>query len=213
MLTAGTDTSALTVEWAMSNLLSQPDALQKLRQEIDGNVGHDHLLKEADLPNVPYLGCVVKETLRLHPATPLLLPHLSSQECRVGGYCIPRGTILLVNAWAVHRDPHLWDEPEKFKPERFFEAAGMEMEREFGHRFLPFGIGRRACPGAAMALRTVSLALGAFVQCFEWEKPLEDVEVDFGANLGVTLHKAKPLEAVCILRNQAAHLLLLSTKS
>nr|AJD25195.1 cytochrome P450 CYP81C16 [Salvia miltiorrhiza] len=203
MLTAGTDTSALTTEWAMSNLVSQPEVLQKLRQEIDANVGHDHLLSEADLPNLPYLGRVVKETLRLHPAAPLLLPHLSSQDCRVGGYKIPKGTILLVNAWAVHHDPGLWDEPEKFDPERFEGAVEMEMGRDGNHRFLPFGIGRRACPGAGMALRTVSLALGAFVQCFEWEH----VEMDFGANLGVTLHKAKPLEAVCLVRNQAAHLL------
>ncbi|KAG6409250.1 hypothetical protein SASPL_132285 [Salvia splendens] len=201
MLAAGTDTSALTMEWAMSNLLTQPHVLQKLQQEIDENIGHDGLINDADLPKLPYLRCVVNETLRLHPVAPLLIPHLSSEECRVGGYDIPRGTILLVNAWAVHRGPGHWDEPEKFYPERF---EGLEAERE-GSRFLPFGMGRRACPGAAMALRTVSLALGAFVQCFEWGKG--DVEVDFGVDLGVTLHKAKPLEAVCVVRNEAVHLL------
>ncbi|KAG6383564.1 hypothetical protein SASPL_156679 [Salvia splendens] len=176
MLTAGTDTSALTMEWAMSNLLTQPRVLQKLQQEIDKNIGHDHLINDADLPKLPYLRCVVNETLRLHPVTPLLLPHLSSEQCRVGGYDIPRGTILLVNAWAVHRGLSQWDEPEKFYPERF---EGLEAERE-GSRFLPFGMGRRACPGAAMGMRTVSLALGAFVQCFDWGKG--DVEVDFGVD-------------------------------
>ncbi|KAL1534196.1 cytochrome P450 81C13-like [Salvia divinorum] len=201
MLAAGTDTSALTMEWAMSNLLTQPHVLQKLQQEIDNNVGHDHLINDADLPKLPYLRCVVNETLRLHPVAPLLLPHLSSEQCRVGGYDIPRGTILLVNAWAVHRGPSQWDDPEKFYPERF---EGLEAERE-GSRFLPFGTGRRACPGAAMAMRTVSLALGAFVQCFEWGKG--DVEVDFGVDLAVTLRKAKPLEAVCVVRNEALHLL------
>lgn len=203
MLTAGTDTSAVTLEWAMSRLLAQPEELQKLRQEIDENIGHDHLLNDSDLAKLPYLRCVVNETLRLHPAAPLLLPHISSEDCVVGGYNIPKGTTLMVNAWAMHRDPNLWDEPDKFVPERF---EGAEIEKE-GHKFVPFGIGRRACPGVGMALRTVSLALGAFVQCFEWERPSEHVEAEFDADLRVTLHKAKPLEAVCILRNQAAHLL------
>lgn len=203
MLTAGTDTSAVTLEWAMSRLLTQPEELQKLRQEIDENIGHDHLLNDSDLAKLPYLRCVVNETLRLHPAAPLLLPHISSEDCVVGGYNIPKGTILMVNAWAMHRDPNLWDEPNKFVPERF---EGAEIEKE-GLKFVAFGRGRRACPGVCMALRTVSLALGAFVQCFEWERPSEHVEAEFDASLRVTLHKAKPLEAVCTVRNQAAHLL------
>ncbi|KAH6788572.1 hypothetical protein C2S51_003578 [Perilla frutescens var. frutescens] len=198
ILSAGADTSSVTLEWAMSRLLTQPEEMQKLREEIDENVGHDRLIKDSDLPKLPYLRCVVNETLRSHPAAPLLLPHFSSEECVVAGYSIPRGTILMVNAWAMHRDPNLWDEPDKFNPERF-KAAETE---EKGQNFVPFGIGRRACPGAAMALRTVSLALGAFVQCFEWEKPTDHVELDFNANLKVTLHKSNPLQAVCVLRNQ-----------
>ncbi|KAL8492053.1 hypothetical protein ACS0TY_023610 [Phlomoides rotata] len=203
LILAGTDTSALTVEWGMSLLLSHPEELLKLRKEIDENVGDDDLLNDSDLVKLPYLACVVNETLRLHPAAPLLFPHYASEDCVVGGYSIPAGTIVLVNAWAMHRDPNLWEEPDRFNPGRF-EAVGVDGE---GHKFVPFGIGRRACPGAAMAMRTISLALGAFIQCFEWQKPLEEVEMDFNANLRITLHKAKPLEAVCIPRNQAAHLL------
>ncbi|KAL8487590.1 hypothetical protein ACS0TY_024054 [Phlomoides rotata] len=203
LISAGTDTSGVTIEWAMSLLLSHPEELLKLAQEIDEKVGHDHLLNDSDVVKLPYLGCIVNETLRLHPAAPLLLPHYSSQDCVVSGYNIPKDTILLVNAWAMHRDPNLWEEPDKFSPERF---QGVDMERE-GQKFMPFGIGRRACPGATMALRTISLALGTFVQCFEWKKPLEGVEMGFSANSRVTLHKANPLQAVCIPRNQAAHLL------
>ncbi|KAL8487591.1 hypothetical protein ACS0TY_024055 [Phlomoides rotata] len=189
---AGTYTPGVTIEWAMSLLLTHPQELLKVRQEIDENIGHDHLLNDSDVAKLPYLVCVVKETLRLHSPLPLLAPHYSTEDCMVSGYNIPKGTILLANAWAMHRDPNLWDQPHKFNPGRFsFEAVDGE-----GHKFVPFGVGRRACPGAAMAMRTICLALGVFVQCFEWKKPLEHV-----------VETKKPLEAVCIPRDQAAHLL------
>ncbi|KAL8484564.1 hypothetical protein ACS0TY_014156 [Phlomoides rotata] len=101
----------------MSLVLSHQEELLKLAQEIDENVGHDHLLNDSDLVKLPYLGCIVNETLRLHPAAPLILPHYSSQDCVVSGYSIPISTILLVNAWAMHMDPNLWEEPDKFNEE------------------------------------------------------------------------------------------------
>ena len=168
MLTAGRETSTLTTEWAMLLLLNHPKALQKLRTEIDNSVGHGRLVDESDIPKLPYLRCVVNETLRLYPAAPLLLPHQASEDCRVGGYDIPKGTIVLANAWAVHRDPKLWEEPEKFMPERF-EGKGLMDKEEFNSKFLPFGIGRRACPGANLGIRSVSLAVGTFIQCFDWD--------------------------------------------
>lgn len=189
MFVAGTETSAATLQWAMSLLLTHTGKLDKLRQEIDDRVGHDRLLNDSDLASLPYLHCIVNETLRLHPPVPLLLPHSSSQDCTVGGYSIAKGTMLLVNAWGMHRDPNLWDEPDEFKPERF---EAMDLEKD-GHRFVAFGMGRRACPGSGMALRTVSLALGAFVQCFDWEDT----------------SRHEPLEAVCISRDQADDLLQL----
>ncbi|KAL2529616.1 Cytochrome [Forsythia ovata] len=202
LFVAGTETSALTIEWAMSLLLDHPEALHRLRKEIDTNVGYGRLLNDSDLAKLPFLRCIVNETLRLYSPVPLLLPHCSSEDCSIGGYKIPKDTILLVNAWAMHRDPKVWDEPERFKPERF---EAIEVERE-GFKFVPFGMGRRACPGASMGLRTVSLALGAFVQCFEWEKVVES-NMDMNYNSKVTMQKATPLEAMCIPLQRAVSLL------
>nr|UUY85546.1 camptothecin hydroxylase [Camptotheca acuminata] len=200
MFFAGPETSTITLEWAMSLLLNHPEVLGKLRAEIDDHVGHGRLLDDSDLGKLPYLRCIINETLRLYPPTPLLLPHCSSEDCIVGGYEIPQGTILWVNAWAMHRDPKLWEEPTKFKPERFEGMEGRER-----YKFMPFGIGRRACPGASMAIRTVSLALGALIQCFEWENVGPDKrEMSQGR---LTLPKAESLEAVSIPRPSAVKVL------
>ncbi|XVF64137.1 hypothetical protein PTKIN_Ptkin09bG0143500 [Pterospermum kingtungense] len=202
MFIAGTETTGVTMEWAMSLLLNHPEVLQKVRAEIVKNVGHESLLNDSDLAKLPYLRCVVNETLRLYPAAPLLLPHCSSKDCMVDGYEIPKDTLLLVHAWAIHRDPSIWEEPTKFKPERF---EGAFEERE-GLKYLPFGLGRRACPGATMALRLVLLALGAAVQCFEWEK-VGSEEVDMTPVIGITNSKARPLEALCCPRPDLIKLL------
>ena len=175
----------------MSLLLNHPEAMQKVKAEIDSHVGQGCLLDESDLVKLPYLRCVINETLRLYPPAPLLLPHYSTEDCIVGGYNIPRGTMLVVNAWAMHRDPKVWEEPTKFKPERFEENLS---DRE-GFKYIPFGMGRRTCPGAAMAIRTVSLVLGSLIQCFEWEKIGQ--EVDMSQTFGLALSKTKPLVAVC----------------
>ncbi|KAE8697917.1 hypothetical protein F3Y22_tig00110607pilonHSYRG00051 [Hibiscus syriacus] len=121
--------------------------------------------------------------------TPVLVPHYSSQDCMVCGYDVSKGTLLIVNAWAIQNDPSLWDEPTKLRLERF------EEEKE-GSKFLPFGLGRRACPGATMGLRSILLALGTAIQCFEWENVGSDT-VDMRPGTGPTLSKAMPLEALC----------------
>lgn len=191
MFVAGVETTAVSLEWAMSLLLNNPDVLQKVRAEIDCNVGNGRMLNDLDLVNLPYLRCVVNETLRLYPPAPLLLPHFSSEDCILGGYHIPRGTALMVNTWAMHRDSEAWEEPNKFKPERF---ETIHSERE-GFKHIPFGMGRRACPGAGMAIRTISFALGSLIQCFEWEKVGQ--EVDMTASYGISLSKTVPLVAMC----------------
>ncbi|CBI19440.3 unnamed protein product, partial [Vitis vinifera] len=119
MLSAGTDTSAGTMEWAMSLLLNNPEALEKAQAEIDSHLGKSRLIDELDIAELPYLRGIIKETLRMYPAAPLLVPHESSEECTVGGFRVPSGTMLLVNMWAIQNDPMLWAEPSKFKPERF----------------------------------------------------------------------------------------------
>ncbi|KAF9622002.1 hypothetical protein IFM89_029222 [Coptis chinensis] len=190
MFTAGTDTSSATMEWAMSLLLNHPEVLEKARAEIDSHIENSRLIDESDLSNLPYLHCILNETLRLFPAGPLLVPHSSSEECTIGGYKIPRGTMLLVNAYAIHRDPKLWEEPNSFKPERF---TGVQGERE-GFKFIPFGLGRRACPGAGLGVKSVSLVVGTLIQCFEWKR-LGPELVDLTEWPGTTMPKAESLEA------------------
>lgn len=202
MLIAGAETSAVTLEWAMSLLLNNPEALQKLKAEIDHHVGHGNLLNDLDLVKLPYLRCVINETLRLYPVAPLVLPHLSSENCTVGGFEIPKDTMLLVNVLAMHRDPKNWEDPNEFKPERFEGDLG----EQHGYKFIPFGVGRRACPGAAMGIRMVSLALGLLIQCFEWEKDgLE--KVDMSQSFGLSLSRAKPLVALCSPRQESVELI------
>ncbi|PRQ27788.1 putative oxidoreductase [Rosa chinensis] len=192
MLTAGTDTTAGTMEWALSLLLNNPEALAKAQTEIDNKIGQSRLIEESDLSNLPYLHCIINETLRMYPAAALLPPHESSEDCTVGGFNVPRGTMLLVNAWAIHHDPKLWEEPEQFKPERFQNA---QKERDV-FMYLPFGTGRRGCPGEGLANRMVGLALGSVIQCFEWERSGEEM-VDMTEGTGVSMPKAHPLLAKC----------------
>ncbi|GFP96688.1 cytochrome p450 81d11 [Phtheirospermum japonicum] len=194
MLLAGTDTSAVTIEWAMSALLNNPEKLHKAKIEIDNLIGKDRLINEFDLSKLPYLQNIISETFRLFPAAPLLVPHEASNDCTIGGYDIPRGTILIVNAWAIHRDPRIWDDPTSFNPERF--EAG-----EVGPtKLIPFGLGRRSCPGMGLANRVVGLTLGSLIQCFEWQRVDEDL-VDLTEGKGVSMPKVKPLEAMCNVRD------------
>lgn len=194
MILAGTDTSAVTLEWAMSLLVNHPKVLKKARAEVDAHVGQERLIDEHDLNKLPYIKSIISETFRLCPAAPLLVPHMASDNCTLGGYNVPRGTLLLVNAWAIHRDPKTWDDPTSFKPERYEDG---EVE---GHKLMPFGLGRRACPGAGLAQRIVGLALGSLIQCFEWERVGEDL-VDLREGNGLTMPKVEPLEARCKARD------------
>ncbi|URE45598.1 cytochrome P450 [Musa troglodytarum] len=203
ILAAGTDTSAVTMEWAMCLLLIHPEVLHAARAELDAKIGQGRMVEEEDIPNLAYLNCIINETLRLYPAVPLLVPHESSQDCTVGGYDVPRGTMLLANAWAIHRDPNTWDQPEEFKPERFQCEGGKE---EAGLRMLPFGSGRRRCPGEGLAMRVIALALATLIHCFEWDKlPGEDVDMTEGQ--GLSMPKVKPLEVVCTPRHTMLHAL------
>ncbi|CAN1274256.1 Cytochrome P450 81Q32 [Linum perenne] len=137
------------MEWAMSLLLNHPHILTKARVELDDVVGNNRLVDESDYPKLPYLQSIISETLRLYPVAPL------------GGYDIPKGTMLMANTWAIHRDPNVWDDPTTFRPERHLGVT------DDACKLIPFGMGRRACPGARLANRVVSLALGALIQCFE----------------------------------------------
>ncbi|KAD4888578.1 hypothetical protein E3N88_20651 [Mikania micrantha] len=193
LLIAGTDTSTATMEWAFSLLLNHRHTLKKAQKEIDIHVGNNRLIDESDMSSLPYLLCIVNETMRMYPPGPLLVPHESSDDCVVGGYHIPRGTMLLVNQWAIHHDPNLWSDPEMFCPERF---KGLEGKSRDGFRFMPFGFGRRSCPAEGLAMRMIGLTLGLFIQCFDWER-ISDEMVDMSEGPGLTMPRAQPLLAKC----------------
>lgn len=174
----------------MSNLLNHPDVLMKARAELDAQIGQERLVEESDLSKLHYLQSIISETLRLYPAAPMLVPHYASDDCVVGGFNIPRNTMVMVNAWAIHRDPTMWDDPESFKPERFGN-------KDEAHKLVAFGMGRRACPGAGLAHREVGLALASLIQCFEWRRVSEDNVDVTESGKGSILHKLVPLEVMC----------------
>uniref|UniRef100_A0A0D3HW51 Uncharacterized protein n=1 Tax=Oryza barthii TaxID=65489 RepID=A0A0D3HW51_9ORYZ len=194
LLQAGTDTSASTIEWAMALLLNNPDVLRKATDEIDSVVGMSRLLQEPDLANLPYLRCIITETLRLYPLAPHLVPHEASRDCMVAGHVIARGTMVLVDVYSMQRDPRVWEDPDKFIPERFkgFKVDGSGW-------MMPFGMGRRKCPGEGLALRTVGMALGVMIQCFQWER-VGKKKVDMSEGSGLTMPMAVPLMAMCLPR-------------
>ncbi|PUZ36930.1 hypothetical protein GQ55_9G076800 [Panicum hallii var. hallii] len=191
MFSGGAETTATAAEWAMSLLLNHPEALTKARSEIDASVGTSRLLGADDVPRLGYLRCILSETLRLYPVVPTLIPHESTADCAVGGCHVPGGTMLLVNVYAIHRDPEAWADPAAFRPERF-EGGGAD-----GLFMMPFGMGRRKCPGEALALRTLGLVLGTLIQCFDWGTVGGAGEVDMAEGVGITLPRAVPLEAMC----------------
>lgn len=145
----------------MSLLLNHPANLKKAQAEIDGSVGSPCLVGVEDLPQLTYLKCIISKTLHLYPVAPLLLPHQSSADCKIGAYEIPSETMVLVNAYAIHRDPTMWENPNEFRPDQFEDgkADGLFM--------IPFGMGRRKSLGEAIALRAIGLVLGALIQCFD----------------------------------------------
>ncbi|XP_076917167.1 cytochrome P450 81Q32-like [Bidens hawaiensis] len=202
LLMAGIDTTSGTMEWCLSLLLNHPQVLQKAQNEINSKIGKDRIVDESDMVDLPYLRWIINETLRLYHVVPLLLPHESSQDCIIDGYNVPRGTMLLVNQWAIHRDPKLWPDPERFNPERF---KGLEGTRD-GFKLMPFGSGRRGCPGEGLVVRMLGPTLGLLIQCFDWER-LSDKMVDMTEGPGVTMPKAKPLVAKCKPRLELQDLL------
>ncbi|KAG6533784.1 cytochrome P450 93A3-like [Zingiber officinale] len=194
---AGTDTSAITMEWALAELINHPNILRKARDEIEAVVSKERLVAESDLANLPYLQAIIKETLRLHPTGPMIARQ-SDRDAKIKGYDVPANTTVFVNVWAIGRDPTQWSEPLEFRPERFITEDGGHTVDVRGQHFelIPFGSGRRACPGMSLALQLVQSTLGAMIQCFDWEAEGGGT-VDMAEGLGLTLPRAKPL--VCTL--------------
>nr|AAG49315.1 flavonoid 3'-hydroxylase [Pelargonium x hortorum] len=197
MFTAGTDTTSSTVEWAIAELIRQPEILIRAQKEIDSVVGRDRLVTELDLSKLPYLQAIVKETFRLHSSTPLSLPRIATQSCEINGYHIPKGATLLVNVWAIARDPDVWADPLSFRPERFLPGSEKENVDVKGNDFelIPFGAGRRICAGMSLGLRMVQLLTATLLHAFNWDLPQGQIpqELNMDEAYGLTLQRASPL--------------------
>ncbi|XP_058080433.1 flavonoid 3'-monooxygenase [Magnolia sinica] len=197
LFTAGTDTSSSTVEWALAELIRHPKILAQAQAELDSVVGSARLVSEADLANLPFLNAVIKETFRLHPSTPLSLPRIAAEDCEINGYLIPKNSTLLVNVWAIARDPAVWPEPLKFCPERFLPGSPQAHIDIRGNDFevIPFGAGRRICAGMSLGLRMVYFMTATLVHAFNWALPEGQVaeKLNMDEAYGLTLQRAVPL--------------------
>ncbi|CAM0944140.1 unnamed protein product [Alopecurus aequalis] len=204
MLFGGPETVAATAEWVMSEMMRNPSELHRLQQELTDVVGLDRMVNESDLDKLPFLKCVVKEVLRMHPPLPLLL-HEATKHCIVGGYSVPRGSRVLVNAWAINRDPEAWKDADTFRPSRFMigegEAAGMDFTGGC-YEFVPFGSGRRSCPAQGLGQLAVEFAIAQLVHGFKWELPngMKPEELDMNDIFGLTTPRATRLYAVPMTR-------------
>lgn len=188
MFAAGTDTTSTALEWAMAELLKHPKTMEKLQNEVRRVAGNKPEITEDDIEKMPYLKAVLKESLRLHPPIPLLVPRESTQDSKVMGYDIATGTRVLVNSWAIARDPMFWENPDEFSPERFFNT-GMDF-KGFNFELIPFGAGRRGCPGIIFAVGVDELALGKLMHKFNF---VTDKDLDMTEAPGSTIHKKLPL--------------------
>ena len=193
LILAASETSAITLTWALSLLLNNREALTKAQEELDIQIGKDRQVKESDLKNLVYLQAIIKETMRLYPAAPLLVPHESMEDCTLAGYHIPAGTRLLVNASKLQRDPNVWEDPNKFKPEKFLTTHKGVDVRGQNFELIPFGSGRRMCPGISFALQITQLKLATLLHAFEIATPSHE-PMDMTGKGGFTNQKATPLE-------------------
>ncbi|KAI5063273.1 hypothetical protein GOP47_0021820 [Adiantum capillus-veneris] len=201
-LAGGVDTPSVTLDWAMAELLLDSKAKMKLKEELMKVVGgsSETLVQEEHLPNLVYTKAIVKEILRLHTPVPLLMPHMATGDCEVVGYNIQRGTRLFVNVWAIGRDPKSWgDNAVDFYPDRFLEKSEQIDVRGQNFELLPFGSGRRMCPGIPLALPIVEVTLANLIHSFEWSLP-PNYQVDMKENLGSVLSRATPLLAIPSIR-------------
>jgi cytochrome P450 len=198
MIFRGTDTVAILMEWIMARMVLHPEIQAKAQAEVDAVVGRGRAVTDEDVARLPYIQCIVKETLRMHPPGPLLSwARLAVHDAHVGGHLVPAGTTAMVNMWAIAHDAALWTEPELFRPERFMEEDVSVLGSDL--RLAPFGAGRRVCPGKMLALATVHLWLAQLVQQFEWA-PATSGGVDLSERLNMSLEMATPLVCKAVAR-------------
>ncbi|TYH07102.1 hypothetical protein ES288_A08G206400v1 [Gossypium darwinii] len=193
---AATETTTSTIEWAMAELLHNPQALLEARRELKQIIGKGNLVEESNVTCLPYLQAIVKETLRLHPPAPFLIPRKAEADIEVHNFVVPKGAQVFINAWVIGRDPNFWEEPDLFRPERFIRSETDVKGNDFG--LIPFGGGRRICPGLPLAMRMLHSMLGTLIHSFDWE--LEDGVAPENLNMDEKFHfvlqKAQPLRSI-----------------
>ncbi|KAJ8771211.1 hypothetical protein K2173_026007 [Erythroxylum novogranatense] len=195
MFEASAETSTTAVEWPLSEIMKNPQIMKKLRKELDEKITLNRMVEESDLEGLNYLDMVIKETFRLHPVVPLLLPHMSTEDITIEGFHIPKNSRVFINTWAIGRDPTVWSDAETFFPERFVGSNIDFRGKDF--ELLPFGSGRRSCPGMQMGMTTVRLILARLVHSFDWELPdgMLPSELDMTEVFSLVTRRATPLLA------------------
>ncbi|BAT76016.1 hypothetical protein VIGAN_01396900 [Vigna angularis var. angularis] len=195
MFLGGTDTTAIILEWAMSELMRNQTTMKKVQEEVRRIVGHKSKVEENDVNEMKYLKCVVKETIRLHPPAPLLAPRVTMSDVKLNGYDIPAKTTVYINAWAMQMDPKLWDRPEEFLPERF-ENSDFDFKNQENFHFIPFGFGRRGCPGMSFGISSIEYVLANLLCWFDWMLPetgTATLDIDMTEIFGLVVSKKLPL--------------------
>ncbi|KAL4587586.1 hypothetical protein LXL04_000458 [Taraxacum kok-saghyz] len=192
IVTAATVTISIMVEWVMAEILHNAAVLKKIQEELTEVVGMN-IVEESHLSKLTYLDAAIKETLRLHPPLPLLVHRCPDEACEVGGYTIPKGTVVYLNVWAIHRDPKNWTNPLKFKPERFLNGNWDYNGNNF--KFLPFGSGRRICPGINLGEKMLMYTVASLLHSFDWSL-LEGEELELSDEYGFLTKKRKPLVVI-----------------
>ncbi|KAK1437514.1 hypothetical protein QVD17_03306 [Tagetes erecta] len=191
---AGTETTTTLIEWAMANIMQNHKVMKRVQEELEEVVGLNNIVEESHLPKLQYLDATIKETFRLYPIAPILLPRVPSKDCVVGGYMIPKGTIVFLNVILIHRNPKYWDNPMEFNPERFLGTKNWDYNGN-DLRFFPFGTGRRLCAGVSLAHKMQMFILASLLHSFDWSLPKGE-EHDLSESFGITLKKTKSLIAV-----------------
>ncbi|KDP39255.1 hypothetical protein JCGZ_01012 [Jatropha curcas] len=198
MFIAGSDTSSTPIEWAMSEMMKNPEVMEKAQAEVRRVFEAKGNVDEASLNELNYLKLVIKETLRLHPPVPLLVPRECKEHCVINGYDVPEKTRIIVNAWSIGRNPEYWTEPEKFFPERFLDSSIDYKGANF--EFIPFGAGRRMCPGISFGMANVELPLAHLLYHFDWklQSGINPENLDMTESFSVTVKRSNALNVIPI---------------
>jgi cytochrome P450 len=202
IFSAGSETSAITIIWAMSEMMKNPEVMKKAQAEVREVFNRNGRVDETAINEMKYLKLLVKETLRAHPPSALLLPRESKERCEINGYEIPAKTKVIVNSWAIARDPKYWTEPESFIPERFLIDSSLDYKGT-SFQYLPFGAGRRVCPGYTFGLVMVEYAIALLLYHFDWTLPngMTYQDLDMTDIAGATVGKKEDLLLIPILHD------------